>query len=65
MNSYVFHYTKYPTKNHPTQEIGNAFVQALAAEFNSAGDFHSVFTKKPDSEIERLSNEHCPIDTLP
>ena len=41
-----------------TQEIGNAFVQALAAEFNSAGDFHSVFTKKPDSEIERLSNEH-------
>lgn len=40
-----------------TQELGNAFVQALAAEFNSTGDFQSVFKKKPDSRIEELSFE--------
>ena len=40
-----------------TQELGNAFIQALAAEFNSTGDFRSVFKKKPNSRIEELSNE--------
>ena len=40
-----------------TQEIGDALVKAIAEALNSTGDFHSVFTKKPDSEIEELSNE--------
>lgn len=41
-----------------TQEIGNALVQAIVTKLNSTGDIHSVFTKEPDSEIEKLSNEN-------
>lgn len=41
-----------------TQEIGDAFVQALVTKLNSTGDIHSIFTKEPDSEIEKLSNEN-------
>lgn len=40
-----------------TREIGDALVKAIAEELNSTGNFRSVFTKKPDSEIEELSNE--------
>ena len=40
-----------------TREIGDALVKAIAEELNSTGDFCSVFKKKPDSEIEELSNE--------
>lgn len=41
-----------------TEEIGNALVQALVTKLNSTGDIHSIFTKEPDSEIEKLSNEN-------
>lgn len=41
-----------------TQEIGNLFLQALQASFNSTGGYESVFTKKEDSQLERLSNEY-------
>lgn len=41
-----------------TQEIGDVLVQALVTKLNSTGDIRSIFTKEPDSEIEKLSNEN-------
>lgn len=41
-----------------TQELGNALVQAIVTKLNSTGDIHSIFTKEPDSDIEKLSNEN-------
>lgn len=40
-----------------TEELGNALLQAIREAFNAAGNFDSVFKRKPASEIEELSSE--------
>lgn len=41
-----------------TQQIGNILVETLAASLNATGNFNSAFVKKPDTEIEKLSNKY-------
>lgn len=45
-------------KTQSTQEIGDEFVKLLHSSLCSTGNLNSVFSKKPDSEIEKLSNEN-------
>ena len=40
------------------QEVGDVLIQALFSALNATGKLNSAFTKKPDSKIEELSNEH-------
>lgn len=47
-----------------TQEIGNLLVRRIAENFSNAGNLEHVFTKVPDSEIEKLSNEYFLQKTL-
>jgi hypothetical protein len=47
-----------------TQEIGDRLLQTLVLSFNSTGSFNSAFMKKPDSEIEQLSNESFGLKLL-
>lgn len=41
-----------------TPEIGDMLIKALATAVASTGDFNSTFVKEPNSEIEKLANEH-------
>ncbi len=43
--------------NQSTQDIGNILTRALYEHYVVNGNLENVFTKMPDSEIEKLSNE--------
>lgn len=40
-----------------TQEIGDMLIQFLVSTINSTGNFNTAFARKPESELEELSNE--------
>lgn len=43
--------------NQSTQDIGDVLVKALQEHYIANGNLETVFTKKPDSEFEELSNK--------
>lgn len=46
------------SKNMPVQEIGDAFIKAIASSFNATHTFDYIFSKTPTSEREEFSNKY-------